>query len=241
MGKSIKKSIKKRYEKYSLVHEQVKDRKEEFRERLNEIFNECTEVFNAYLMISGDYVTDVGTLTKELHDIQEKIKWHRLSEEKPEQERVVEVRAADDCPQVFRYDVAWMDENGEFWDGIGDSLRFEPAYWRYPELTEDISSEASELTSFRAEKISELKEKVADLRKENVSLQTWRIYQKETPSELFRGAYDITCAVLTEANECKIADFGEDGVFRDRDGNEIEDVKYWYNLDNLYMPDDDDI
>lgn len=203
----------------------------EVRERFEEIIDDFSEFMDESHKLVKNYVTDVNALTEELNKLKEKIRWHELTKEKPEIDRDVEVCSADGK----NFSIGWMCEEGRFWDKIGDEVRFKPVYWRYLDVTLELENkpEPTAIAEY-SEKIARQNKKISELNKQIDSLECWKEYSKEKPE------YDdepVLCAIETLIGEHRIGNYKKD-KFVDESGTEIKDVRYWYNLSNLYLPDE---
>lgn len=217
---------------------------EHFNDVINDVISDLSEFMDDTAELMRQYVTDVSALNAEINALRAQMRWHNLSEERPETERIVEIRSEETDGRI-QYNVAYMDENGEFWDGIGDSLRFKAAYWRYPELTDTNvnTKEVPTTLSFYKDKFKKQEQKIEELRKVITNTQVWHKYPEEIPVDPINGELISTrCAVRTGNGEYKIARY-EDNKFIEEVvfGEEIKNVELWYCLSQLYEPDDDDM
>lgn len=217
---------------------------EHFNDVINDVICDLSEFMNDTAELMRQYVTDVSALNAEINALRAQMRWHNLSEKRPETERIVEVRSEETDGRI-QYNVAYMDENGEFWDGIGDSLRFKAAYWRYPELTDSKvnTKEVPTTLSFYMDKFKKQEQKIEELQKVITDTQVWHKYPEEIPVDPINGELISTlCAVRTDSGEYKIARY-EDNKFIEEVvfGEEIKNVELWYCLSQLYEPDDDDV
>ena len=109
----------------------LKEEIEALNARLAKVVSEVSSITREYNELLARYMEEVGKEIQKRDRLLYKYRWRKFVDEIPNPDMLLELRSSEQDGD--RIDIAYMDEDGEFWDTIGDSLRFKPVYWRYPD------------------------------------------------------------------------------------------------------------
>lgn len=109
----------------------LKEEIEALNARLAKVVSEVSSITREYNELLARYMEEVGKEIQKRDRLLYKYRWRKFVDEIPNPDMLLELRSSEQDGD--RIDIAYMDEDREFWDTIGDSLRFKPVYWRYPD------------------------------------------------------------------------------------------------------------